>query len=75
MALIFNKIAIFSPKMGIITFNQTQTSFQNHLSMMAVPKLLKCYDCDTTIHRNEYECDCPPDQGEKNGFQAHRGEI
>jgi hypothetical protein len=26
---------------------------------------LKCYDCDTTIYRNEYQCDCTPDPGKK----------
>jgi hypothetical protein len=42
---------------------RTNPAFQNHLSMMAVPKLLKCFDCDTTICRNEYQCDCAPDPG------------
>ena len=26
--------------------------------MIAVPKVLKCYDCDTTLNRNEVRCDC-----------------
>jgi len=33
-------------------------SLRNHLSMMAVPKLLRCYDCDATIDRGETVCDC-----------------
>ena len=35
-------------------------ALKRHLSMIAVPKLLKCYDCDTTIGRSEYQCDCMP---------------
>ena len=34
-----------------------------HLSMVALPKQLKCYDCDATLDRNAMHCDCiPPDQ-------------
>lgn len=32
-----------------------------HLSMVALPKQLKCYDCDTTLDRNAMHCDCIPD--------------
>ncbi|QQP50728.1 Putative LOC100645362 [Caligus rogercresseyi] len=28
-------------------------SLKRHLSMLAVPKVLRCYDCDTTLHRQE----------------------
>ena len=31
---------------------------KRHLSMVAVPKTLKCYDCDTTFKRSDYLCDC-----------------
>lgn len=31
---------------------------KKHLSMIAVPKLLKCYDCDATIDRAQTHCDC-----------------
>ena len=41
----------------IVTTNFT---LKRHLSMVAVPKMLKCFDCDTTIKREEYMCDCHP---------------
>jgi hypothetical protein len=41
----------------LITSNFT---LQRHLSMVAVPKVLRCYDCDTTLDRNEMQCDCMP---------------
>merc|ERR1711971_240004 len=33
---------------------------KKHMSMMAVPKLLRCYDCDSTIERTRTQahCDC-----------------
>lgn len=34
----------------LVTSNYT---LKRHLSMIAVPKVLKCYDCDTTLNRNE----------------------
>ena len=39
----------------IVTANY---SLQRHLSMVAIPKLLKCYDCDKNFHRDELVCDC-----------------
>ena len=41
----------------LITSNYT---LKRHLSMVAVPKVLKCYDCDTTLNRHEMGCDCVP---------------
>ena len=38
----------------------TNFTLKRHLSMVAVPKMLKCFDCDTTIKRKEYMCDCMP---------------
>ena len=32
-----------------------------HLSMVALPKQLKCYDCDATLDRTAMHCDCIPD--------------
>ncbi len=42
----------------LVTANFT---LKKHLSMIAVPKVLKCYDCDTAIPRDESSCDCIPD--------------
>ena len=39
----------------IITANFSQES---HCSMVAIPKILKCYDCDKTFSRDEDFCDC-----------------
>merc|ERR1712029_275694 len=36
----------------------TNYELKRHLSMIAVPKTLKCYDCDTTFSRSDYQCDC-----------------
>ena len=33
-------------------------SLRKHLSMIAVPKLLHCYDCDARIDRGQTTCDC-----------------
>ncbi|XP_023323078.1 uncharacterized protein LOC111697341 isoform X2 [Eurytemora carolleeae] len=40
-------------------------SLKKHLSMIAVPKLLKCFDCDATIDRGERSCDCRDDDSLK----------
>lgn len=46
---------------GKITWVITPSySLKRHLSMIAVPKMLKCYDCDTTLNRQELSCDCVP---------------
>lgn len=38
----------------LITSNYT---LKRHCSMIAVPKVLKCYDCDTTLNRSEVGTD------------------
>ena len=45
----------------IITANFSQ---ETHRSMVAIPKLLRCYDCDKTFSReNEVFCDCKSEYG------------
>ena len=60
-----NKVAIdIGGKMTwIVTTNFT---LKRHLSMVAVPKMLKCFDCDTTIRREDYMCDCHPKPHDQN---------
>lgn len=40
-------------------------SLRKHLSMIAVPKVLRCYDCDATIDRGQSTCDCREDDSVK----------
>jgi len=40
-------------------------SLRKHLSMIAVPKVLTCYDCDATIDRAQSTCDCRQDDSMK----------
>ena len=45
-----------------VSFSSLDSNYalKRHLSMIAVPKVLKCYDCDTTLSRNEVRCGCAP---------------
>ena len=45
-------------------------SLERHLSMVAIPKLLKCYDCDKNFHRDELICDCAASYGAMAAAQA-----
>ncbi len=52
---------------GKITWTITPDHrLRKHLSMIAVPKVLKCYDCDTTLKRDELSCDCVPTPPDRN---------
>ena len=57
----------------VITPNCT---LKRHLSMIAVPKVLKCYDCDATLNRDELSCDCMPSPQDLNPslVGAHLGQ-
>ena len=39
-------------------FVKANAELERHLSMVAIPKLIKCYDCDKNFHRDELVCDC-----------------
>ena len=39
-------------------FVKANAELERHLSMVAIPKLIKCYDCDKNFHRDELICDC-----------------
>eukprot|EP00095_Tigriopus_kingsejongensis_P011596 maker-scaffold297_size217559-snap-gene-1.21 protein:Tk11596 transcript:maker-scaffold297_size217559-snap-gene-1.21-mRNA-1 annotation:"PREDICTED: uncharacterized protein LOC103575170" len=60
----------------LITSNLT---IKRHLSMIAVPKLLKCYDCDTTLSRSDLQSDLaapsPPDYSSHHTPQPHPDQI
>ena len=44
---------------GKMTWIVTATyTLEKHLSMVAIPKLLKCYDCDKNFERDELLCEC-----------------
>ncbi len=47
----------------LITSNYT---LKRHLSMVAVPKTLRCLDCDTSFDRNAMRCDCVPSPQDAN---------
>ena len=49
----------------IITANFSQES---HSSIVAVPKTLKCYDCDKAFDREEVFCDCKDTYGQSYGM-------
>jgi len=48
----------------------TNYDLKRHLSMIAVPKTLKCYDCDTTFCRSDYQCDCKQQQSSATAMAA-----
>jgi len=45
-------------------------SLRKHLSMIAVPKLLHCYDCDARIDRGQTTCDCKQNEFRLEGSEA-----
>jgi len=47
-------------------------SLRKHLSMIALPKVLRCYDCDATIDRGQSTCDCREEDSLKWNLPACR---
>ena len=52
----FNDYFLLKGKMT--WFVKANAELERHLSMVAIPKLIKCYDCDKNFHRDELVCDC-----------------
>lgn len=51
-------------------------SIKRHLSMIAVPKFLKCYDCDTTLNRADLQSDLVmPSPPEYASFHTHPDQM